>query len=257
MSDLLKRVLTAVVLFVVLGPIVFIGGKLLEFAVLFFSLELCHELIGAFKHKGYYIPEHYILFSCVIHFVVFELQWPAFLAFSVSTFLLVLFFLRHEDFTLDDAGICLLILVYIPYFLFPIIYLDDTYYLYLVFIIAIFTDTFAYFTGRAFGKHKLCPSISPNKTVEGAVGAVIGTEIVGLIYCAVVGLGVTLPHILFIGVASVTAQLGDLFASKIKRSTGIKDFGHFLPGHGGFLDRFDSILMIIPMVYMLYRFPLL
>lgn len=211
---------------------------------------------AAFKHKGYYIPERYILFSCFLHFIVFQLQWPSFLAFTVSTFLLILFYLRSNYFTLKDAGICILILVYVPYFLFPIIYLDKTYYLYLVFVISICTDTFAYLTGMALGKHKLCPTISPNKTIEGAVGAVICTEIIGLAYCGAFGLGMDLPHGLFIGVASITSQLGDLFASKIKRETEIKDFGHFLPGHGGFMDRLDSVLMVIPMVYVLYRFPL-
>ena len=78
----------------------------------------------------------------------------------------------------------------------------------------------------------------------------------GLIYCMIFDIHITLTHVLFIGLASVTAQLGDLFASKIKRATGIKDFGHFLPGHGGFMDRFDSMLLIIPMVYILFRFSL-
>lgn len=256
MNNFLKRSLTAIVLLALLAVILYFGGHVLRIAVLLFSLELCHELSRAFKQKGHHIPEHYILLSCFIHFAVFLLSWPAFLAFSVSTFLLVLYYLKSPQFTLEEFGLCMLILVYVPYFLYPILNLDKTFYLYLVFIIAISTDTFAYLTGMAFGKHKLVPSISPNKTVEGAVGAVICTMVVGLVYCHFVGIPIDCLHALFIGIASVTAQLGDLFASKMKRATGIKDYGHMLPGHGGFMDRFDSILMIIPMVYMLYRFPL-
>lgn len=255
MNTFLKRTITAIFLLAILASIVYCGGITLKLAVLFFSLELCHELSSAFKHNGQHIPERYILFSCLLHYIVFQIGLPAFIAFAFSTFLLVLFYLRSRDFTIEDAGICILILVYVPYFLFPIIYLDGTYYLYLVFVIAVATDTFAYLSGMAFGRRKLVPSISPNKTIEGAVGAVVGTMILGLVYCHFTGLGVSFLHALFIGIASITAQLGDLFASKIKRATGIKDYGHFLPGHGGFLDRFDSILMIIPMVYMLSRFP--
>lgn len=256
MKNFWVRTATAVVLFLILAVILHFGGWVLNIAVLLISLQLCHELSRAFQHKGHYIPERYILFSCFLHYVVFQLQWPMFIAFSVSTFLLVLFLLRSRYFTLEDAAICFLILVYVPYFLFPIIYLDHTNYIYLVFVITIATDSFAYLAGTSFGKRKLCPSISPNKTVEGALGAILGTVICGLIFCGVFGLGITVFHALFIGLASVTAQLGDLFASKIKRETGIKDYGNFLPGHGGLLDRFDSILLIIPMVYMLYWFPL-
>ncbi|KXB65088.1 phosphatidate cytidylyltransferase [Aedoeadaptatus coxii] len=256
MNNFKKRTLTAVVLLIVLAGVLYMGGHVLRVAVLLFSLELCHELSGAFKHKEHHIPEHYILLSCFIHFAVFLLNWPAFLAFTISTFLLVLYYLKSSNFSLEEFGLCMLILIYVPSFFFPILNLDKTFYLYLVFIIAVSTDTFAYLTGMAFGKHKLCPSISPNKTIEGAVGAVVCTVTVGLIYCYYVGIPVDWMHALFIGIASVTAQLGDLFASKMKRATGIKDYGHILPGHGGFMDRFDSILMIIPMVYMLYRFPL-
>ena len=256
MSNLLKRTTTALVLIALLVAILFFGGRVLQFAVLFFSLELCHELISAFKHKGSHIPEHYILLACAFHFVVYERGWPWFVAFTIPLFFLILYYLKEDDFTIEDMGISALILIYVPTFLFPIMALDKTRYLYLVFVISIATDTFAYLTGMAFGKHKLCPEISPNKTVEGALGGVIGTMLCGLIYCMIFDIHITLTHVLFIGLASVTAQLGDLFASKIKRATGIKDFGHFLPGHGGFMDRFDSMLLIIPMVYILFRFSL-
>lgn len=256
MSNLLKRTITALVLIALLVTILYFGGRVLQIAVLLFSLELSRELVAAFKHKGNNIPEHYILLACAFHFVVFEFGWPWFVAFTIPMFFLILYYLKEDEFTIEDMGISVLILIYVPTFLFPIMSLDKTRYLYLVFVISIATDTFAYLTGMAFGKHKLCPSISPNKTVEGALGGVIGTLICGLIYCLIFNIEINFVHGLFIGLASVTAQLGDLFASKIKRTTGIKDFGKFLPGHGGFMDRFDSMLLIIPMVYILFRFAL-
>ena len=135
--------------------------------------------------------------------------------------------------------------------------------LYIIFLILGFAwggDSAAYLTGRAFGKHKLAPVVSPNKTVEGAVGAVVGSVALGAIITAIYGVisqgqvihGLTLQHYLTIcllgAVASVLGMLGDLFASAVKRQCGIKDYGYIFPGHGGILDRFDSLLFIAPFV---------
>ena len=110
------------------------------------------------------------------------------------------------------------------------------------------SDTFAYFVGSAIGSHKLCPTISPNKTVEGFLGSVVGTT------AAVAGLGVffSLPVVEMAGLGfctSLLATLGDLVESVAKRYTGIKDSGNIIPGHGGVWDRFDSVLFTAPLVY--------
>lgn len=119
------------------------------------------------------------------------------------------------------------------------------------------TDIFAYFVGSKFGKHKLCPKISPKKSVEGAIGGVVGAIVLnvlllfvfkkfffdgesGLSYMSVVVLSIVL---------SVVSMFGDLAASTIKRNFGIKDFGKILPGHGGIMDRFDSVLFVLPVLY--------
>ena len=110
------------------------------------------------------------------------------------------------------------------------------------------SDTFAYFVGSAIGSHKLCPTISPNKTVEGFLGSVVGTT------AAVAGLGVffSLPVAEMAGLGfciSLLATLGDLVESVAKRYRGIKDSGNIIPGHGGVWDRFDSVLFTAPLVY--------
>ncbi|MBR6267158.1 MAG: phosphatidate cytidylyltransferase [Selenomonadaceae bacterium] len=111
------------------------------------------------------------------------------------------------------------------------------------------SDTFAYFTGSAIGSHKLCPSISPNKTVEGFLGSVVGTT------ASVAALGsnffpFSMYEMAALGFAiSIFATLGDLVESVFKRYTGIKDSGSLIPGHGGVLDRFDSVLYTAPLVY--------
>ena len=119
----------------------------------------------------------------------------------------------------------------------------------MVFIGAWISDIFAYFTGRFLGKHKLIPEVSPKKTVEGSIGAIVFTTLLMLLYGWIVSLTTNfVPNYLVLGLAapvlSVVGQIGDLFASLVKRERGVKDYGKLLPGHGGIMDRFDSILTV-------------
>ena len=119
----------------------------------------------------------------------------------------------------------------------------------LVFVAAWTCDVFAYFTGRLIGKHKLAPHLSPKKTVEGSIGgivfAVIGCLLYGLIVESATDLSASYPVLAIIGLSlSIFSQIGDIWASLIKREHGIKDYSSMLPGHGGVMDRFDSILAI-------------
>ena len=125
---------------------------------------------------------------------------------------------------------------------------------------ACFTDTFAYFTGSFLGKHKLCPKISPKKTIEGAIGGVLGCILVNVILYAVYDNLIFanpvhnyLAIVLISVVLSVVGMCGDLTASLIKRNYGIKDFGNLIPGHGGIMDRFDSILFVCAAFYAVFN----
>ncbi|MGM9535358.1 MAG: phosphatidate cytidylyltransferase [Intestinibacter sp.] len=118
----------------------------------------------------------------------------------------------------------------------------------LVFIIAFMTDTFAYFSGYLFGKHKLIPNVSPKKTIEGSIGGIFGSTICCLIFGYIFNLNIVWMLVLG-SIGSIIAQIGDLFASSIKRYVGIKDYGNLIPGHGGVLDRFDSVILVAPFVY--------
>ena len=144
---------------------------------------------------------------------------------------------------------------------------DAVYFILLILCFAWGGDTAAYFAGRAFGRHKLAPIVSPHKTVEGAVGGVIGSMAAGLLVTFVYGLlsgrlqvftvNINPQHYLVIlglgALASVLGILGDLFASAVKRQVGIKDYGTIFPGHGGILDRFDSVMFIAPFVSIAVR----
>ena len=145
---------------------------------------------------------------------------------------------------------------------------DAIYFILLILCFAWGGDTFAYFAGRAFGKHKLAPIVSPNKTVEGAIGGICGSMLIGVIATVIYGMlsgryaaftvDVTVCHYLVVvgmgAIASVLGILGDLFASAVKRQAGIKDYGTIFPGHGGILDRFDSVMFIAPFVSIVVRY---
>ena len=117
------------------------------------------------------------------------------------------------------------------------------------------SDTGAYFVGRALGKRKLIPSVSPGKTVAGAIGGLVLTVIVSLVYArfalrpAAMLAFTPLGAALFGATISVVAQVGDLFESLVKREAGVKDSSHIIPGHGGVLDRFDSLFFVLPVAY--------
>jgi phosphatidate cytidylyltransferase len=118
--------------------------------------------------------------------------------------------------------------------------------------LAFTSDTGAYFAGRFFGKHKLAPVVSPNKTVEGVIGGVVLTVLVMLLYCLLMQFGFRLKvnylYAVIYGMAGAMAGVfGDLSFSAIKRQTGIKDYGNLIPGHGGILDRFDSMTLVAPL----------
>lgn len=134
---------------------------------------------------------------------------------------------------------------------------NGIYMVWMIFISSWICDTCAYLTGMAIGKHKLAPVLSPKKSIEGAVGGVVGSALVGAAfgYFALERVfadqNVTWIAALICGVGAVISQVGDLAASGIKRNHDIKDYGKLIPGHGGIMDRFDSVLFTAPIIYYL------
>ncbi len=135
---------------------------------------------------------------------------------------------------------------------------DGMYTVWLIFICSWGCDTMAYVFGRLFGKHKMAPVLSPKKSVEGAVGGVCSAAVFGAIYAAVIGqftpaggLSRIPVWMLICAVGALISMVGDLAASAIKRNHDIKDYGNLIPGHGGILDRYDSVIITAPIIYML------
>ena len=137
---------------------------------------------------------------------------------------------------------------------------DGKYLVWLIFLSSWGCDTCAYCVGMLFGRHKMAPVLSPKKSIEGAVGGVAGAVLLGIIYSAIFGgymAEVENPMVacpIACGISAVISQIGDLAASAIKRNHGVKDYGKLIPGHGGILDRFDSMLFTAPAIYFALTF---
>ena len=165
--------------------------------------------------------------------------------------------LDHIKIHFETIGMCYVSGVIVPYLLtalIRILTMDIGRYVILIpFIVAFMSDAGAYFTGLKFGKHKLAPVVSPNKTIEGVLGGLAGATIGILIYTIILDwplrLDVNYGIALLYGIIGAAAgTFGDLCFSIIKRQTGIKDYGNLIPGHGGVLDRFDSLTMVAPLM---------
>lgn len=187
--------------------------------------------------------------------------------FAICIYIAVLFAVlvaRHSVYTFEDLTKFFTVTVMISLFFSHVVWIRQNgpsglWNTFAIFVGAWLTDTFAYFTGRAFGKHKLAPVISPKKTVEGSVGGIIGTALSMALYGFIVGRFTAFvpsyPALIGLGLAcGVISQLGDLSMSAIKREYNIKDYGNIMPGHGGIMDRFDSVLFVAPLVYHFVRF---
>ena len=122
----------------------------------------------------------------------------------------------------------------------------------LIFLCSWGCDTCAYCVGMLIGKHKMAPVLSPKKSIEGAVGGVVGAALLGAIYAAATH-GPVIEYAIICGCGSLISMVGDLAASAIKRNRSIKDYGTLIPGHGGILDRFDSVIFTAPVIYYLAK----
>ena len=238
-----------------------------------------HEVFKAFRfEKAAYIYWGFVPYTLLVMFSDFHMvricMLPASYIFALYLVLCVIG--NSKSINYAKLGGMVLFSCIIMFCFYSLIYLkqllpratygyDALYFIFLILGFAWGGDSAAYFAGRAFGKHKLAPVVSPNKTIEGAVGGVMGSMLLGVVvtacYTALHGQLVGVPLdtlgwryyvvvVLLGGVGSLLGIVGDLFASVIKRQCGIKDYGTIFPGHGGIMDRFDSVLFIAPFVAM-------
>lgn len=168
--------------------------------------------------------------------------------------LLIYSVLVKNHFTFDDVGFILISALYVGIGFYYLIETRNAGLEFLIFALVIVwtTDSGAYFIGRKFGKKKLWPEISPNKTIEGFIGGIVSAVVFACIFQLFFPLSSSWIALIVISViASIFGQMGDLVESAIKRHYSVKDSGRILPGHGGILDRFDSLLFVLPLLHFL------
>ena len=278
------RVISAIVGLILLGVFVLSNQIVLGVGVFLLAIAGMYEFYNAVSNAGYRPIRTIGYISCVPilfmglngvtkkidnYFDLFKsINYFSFGIFVVVLVLFAFIVFLHDKYNINDIALTIFGAAYVA-FLFSFIVLtrnleNGFFYIWLIFIGAFVTDTSAYFAGRMFGRHKILPEISPKKTVEGCLGGIVGciaiTVLYGVILDRYVGdkLNISLYHFVIIGVLNgVISQIGDWAASAIKRYVKIKDYGKIMPGHGGVLDRFDSILFIAPVVYFYISFIIL
>ena len=206
-----------------------------------------------------------VLYSAVTAFAVVIWSYfgamQAYLLLGLLVFCMLLFMemmMDHVKVRVEMLGLCLFGGFLVPFLLSALIRVltmrIGRYVVLIPFVVAFLSDSGAYFVGLKFGKHKLAPVVSPNKTIEGALGGIVTAMASMIIYALVldllpVGIQVNYALALLYGLAgSLAGIFGDLCFSVIKRQTGIKDYGDLIPGHGGILDRFDSLVTVAPLM---------
>lgn len=254
-----ERYVGALVL-VPLLVLIFLGGYFLEISVILLSLGGMYEFYKVSKVKGHKPISIVGYLLCLAYYIHIRNGFD--LKISVGVFILVVFLLMivpviDTEKNFIDVALTILPCFYVGIFFSFILFLSmmdkGNYFVWLIFISAWGCDTLAYYSGRYFGKHKLNPKVSPKKTVEGAIGGLLGSALLCTIYgylIASFGVDISLYHYSIIGfLGGVFGQCGDLVASSIKRYVGVKDYSNLIPGHGGILDRFDSILLVSVVVF--------
>ncbi len=251
-----KRIISAIVALIIIVPLVILGGKYFAIGAGIISVLGLKELIDL-KNAHKKIPDFMTLIAYVCLLLLAYSEFDGYsIAFGLTyrglaiTFLALLIptvLYKDEKYTTRDALYliaCVVFLGLVFNSLILIRMLDIMHLVYLV-LITTMTDMFAMLLGMLVGKHKLIPHVSPNKTVEGSVlGTVVATAVASTFYYILIGNKNIFIIIIVTIILSIIGQFGDLLFSKIKRENEIKDFSNIMPGHGGILDRLDSLIFV-------------
>ena len=255
-----QRIITGLIAGVVVLMLLASGLNVVRVAVALVSLYALHEMycaVGIKSNVSLYISG--MLFSLAL--IMIEAFVPEYTMLLILLYIVLLFavmLINHKTVKIENIAVCIFMTIYIVYTMSHISSVRamplGKFAIFLILIGAFATDTFAYFVGVTCGKRKLCPEISPKKTIEGAVGGLLGEilcfVVTGLIFKFAFSINVNFVYMSILGLlCGIASEVGDLAASVIKRQYGIKDYGNLLPGHGGIMDRIDSVIFVAPLVY--------
>jgi phosphatidate cytidylyltransferase len=257
---ILKRIVTGFAVAVLIGLLIWAGDPWFTIAACIVSALATYEFYKIARHESIY-PFTYpgIIFS-ILFILQAHLSWPlacpALISLLILTPLIWILFKHDKDKAFINAGWTIMGVLYIGWFLSFYIsmrnMLNGMGWVYLVIACTAFSDVFAYAVGSKVGKHQLASSISPGKTIEGAMGGMSASIFFAFIVSMIFKLPLNWWQIICVGfIIGIFAQLGDLTESLLKRNMKTKDAGNILPGHGGILDRIDSHLLVAPVAYFL------
>lgn len=234
--------------------------------VLFFTL-LCISLIGMqelYKAMGIHEDRTGLLeivgyLGAVLYYISLLLGFESYGLMAVLVSLILVMFVyvfTYPKYHANQVMAAFFGVVYVAVMLSFILMTrnlpDGKFIVWLIFLCSWGCDTCAYCVGMLIGKHRMAPVLSPKKSVEGGVGGVVGAALLGVIYAAATQ-GPMVEYAVICGIGALISMVGDLAASAIKRNQGIKDYGKLIPGHGGILDRFDSVIFTAPVIYYLAK----
>lgn len=254
-----KRVISAVVALLILVPIFYVGGIIFDLAVIALALLGLREFLKVKETKkqipsfisfiSYIILTLILISSLNVSKMVFMVDYRILSALFLVFLLPAILYHDRSKYSITDAFYLIggVFFLAISFSILIVIRNMDLNLIIYLFLITIMTDTYAYIIGMLIGKHKLLEDVSPNKTWEGMIaGTVFGTLIATMFYITVIDPYINLLLIISVTLfLSILGQLGDLVFSSIKRYFGKKDFSNIMPGHGGILDRFDSIIFVL------------
>lgn len=259
------RIISAIVMAIIAIPLLVLGGLPFKIFMTLIGIMSVYELMHIRKKKkeiplfiriiSYILIGVFIILGTNVYTSNYEIIYKIITVIFLIYFIPVVFINDTKKYNVTDALYALGITMFlaIAYNSAIMVINTDLSYLLYILIVTIGTDIFAYFTGYFIGKHKLCEKISPKKTIEGAVGgSMIGTVIATTFYLFVISSNI---NIFLLGgitlLLTIIGQIGDLFFSSIKRYYEVKDFSKLIPGHGGVLDRLDSIIFVV-LTYILF-----
>jgi phosphatidate cytidylyltransferase len=264
---MLKRIIVGLLLTAMAIGLFLLDGIYLKIAVILIELATEHELIKTLNEHGKKFPGFLVYILTAVSLPVMELTADPGMQYVLTGIVLCAMFsicIIRKDYGYESMLSSALSVAY-PFLFFTFLNLmlinPNRQFAIAMMVTslasALLSDTFAYFFGSFFGRHKLIERVSPKKSVEGAVAGIAGGVIGTIAATLIMKLPVSTADIAVLGIAgaflSIISQFGDLTASVIKRHFEIKDYSSVLPGHGGFLDRLDSTLFVLPFVYFLYK----
>ena len=258
-NSFLIRLISGVILVLIALMGIHAGGWVL------YLISLTLALIGTFElyralgiHKGGRSIDMLELFgyiSVALYYVSLVYKWGSYQVFAIICglvmFVYVFSYPKYQARQIMETYFGVIYVGVMLSFVYQTRCLEDgKFIVWLIFLCSWGCDTCAYCAGRLFGKHKMAPVLSPKKTTEGAIGGVVGATILGMVY-ALLTKGPVMEYMIICLIGALISMVGDLSASAIKRNAGIKDYGKLIPGHGGVLDRFDSVIFTAPIIYFL------